>query len=105
MLSAAKRLLSIGIILSLLISLLSLPLKANEIALRLCDGALTACEASHEVKREVIDAQENLLRKIVTQRNAAFDRLAEEESYAPWYLWFILGAAGGVIFSSSVLSK
>lgn len=80
-------------------------LRADDTALKLCDEALVSCEFSNREKIKLIDAQEELIKKLALQRNEAFDRLADEGSSTPWYLMIIIGIAGGVILSNTVLSK
>ena len=100
---SVKKVLSVIVI---ILSLLTLKLHANDKeALRLCDAALTDCEQVLKSKNDVIDSQEELLKKMAEQRNEAFDRLADEGSNTPWYLMIIIGVAGGVILSNTVLAK
>lgn len=87
------------LLIGIILSLLSPNLRADcEVALKLCDEAVNALQADVVAKRELIDKQEELIKKLALQRNQAYDRL-DDEIITPWYFWAVLGIAGGVILT------
>lgn len=67
-------------------------------ALKLCDSALTACEARVKVMDEMLTAEAELRRKVTEQRDAAISKL-DEGATTKWYVWLVLGVAGGVVLT------
>ena len=100
--SVKKRLLHIVIILA--VSTQTASADCN-IALKLCDEALTSAEGHITSQRELIDSQEELIKKLATQRNEAYDRLGDEVGGMPWYFWSAIGVAAGVVFGQTVVFK
>lgn len=90
-----KQGLSIAIIAILLSSNLTI---AEDKGLQLCNDALEFTEEELTGTRSLVNAQEDLLKKMATQRNAAYDRLSSEAN-TPWYVWTIVGTAMGVIIT------
>jgi hypothetical protein len=67
-------------------------------ALPLCDAALTACEERVKIMGDMLAAESELRRKVTEQRDVAVNRL-DSTSSIPWYVWTIVGVAGGVILT------
>ena len=76
-------------------------------AFSLCQEALEATEAESKGKDELIDSQEELIKKLATQRNEAYDQLGEEKGTGwdnPTFvaLTFILGFTLGALVVKEV---
>jgi len=93
-----KHVLNIVVLLSLCLSNNLVGLTLCEDTLKYCDDALTQTIKELDQMRKVDDLQEELIKKLATQRNEAYDRLSAEDK-TPWYFWTILGIATGVIIT------
>ena len=87
------------------ISLIPSNLHADDKALELCLDAYSTCELQVETQRKLNREQDELIMKLVKQRNEAFEKLGNEESKAPWYLWALGGVAVGLIVGQTVVFK
>lgn len=67
-------------------------------ALPLCDAALSACEERVKIMNDMLSAEAELRRKITEQRDVAVSKLESGSSVA-WYVWVVVGVAGGVILT------
>lgn len=73
-----------------------------------CDAVLNACEASEascqelvKAQRELVGSQDNMIVKLTKQRNEALEMVKPEASM-PWYIWTVVGIAGGVILTRGI---
>ena len=99
MLREVKKLLTITL---MLISCVS---RADEQALKLCDQALSACNLQVLAQKELLSSQEELLVKLVKQRNEAYEEAGSSMSAIPWYMWTIFGLSAGVVLGGTVVFK
>lgn len=85
--------------------LLSLTIKADDKALQLCDDALKSCTLQIGKQKELIKSQDELIMELIKQRNEAFKELGSAESTVPWYVWGLVGLAGGLVLGQTVIFK
>jgi hypothetical protein len=85
----------------LLVSKGAYPQGTCDETLQLCDQAVTDCSELSAKQRDLIAAQDNLIVKVTKQRNEALDMVKPEPSI-PWYIWTVVGVAGGVILTRGI---
>lgn len=76
--------------------LLSLQTQAED---NTCELRLEGCEKSVQNWKGVVEKQDEYIAVLTKQRNEAMEKLGSEDSRLPWYVWAIVGVAGGVVLT------
>lgn len=71
-----------------------------------CDAKLAACDKLQNLQqleinqlKLVIEKKNEMIHLVSKQRDALYDDAAKNGSNIPWYLWVVVGVAGGVVLT------
>ena len=76
-------------------------IERSEDTLALCDKALSSCEAEIEALKKLVTAEREFGDLMKKQRDNAYDKI-ETNSNIPFYVWVVVGVAGGVILTRGI---
>lgn len=86
-------------IFSLTISEISQAKPTCDETLKACDEALKLSAKQIETYKKLTKEQEELVKLLSEQRNAAYEKAQENAKTTDWYVWGIVGVAAGVILT------
>lgn len=84
---------------------LNINLSATEVddLINQCNDALDSCTEQVNKQRDLIQVQDELVFKLIKQRDEVYSKVEADADRLPWYFWTAIGLATGVVISHTVI--